>query len=425
MNFNIKSKYIKSGKNKSWKKNFKTIFLILLLTAISFGAGMYLAEYNDVVKKIAQKEVAYTGEVIGKYSESRVDLGQDVNFNLFWELWDTLEENYVDQDELNEKEMFYGALEGLASSLGDPYTVFLDPMLSQEFDEMMSGSFEGIGAEIGIRNDTLTVIAPLEGTPAQRAGLKSGDMILEINGESTAGIGINEAVNKIRGPKGEAVNFKIARKGVDELQEISITRDVIHVKSIETEMVDDVLVVKILDFRDDTKRLFDLAVMEALSKNPRGIVLDLRNNPGGYLDTAVEVASEWVEEGVIVSEVFSTDEVLEYNARGRARLKSYKTVVLVNEGSASASEIVAGALQDYDLAKIVGEKTYGKGSVQVLKNFEDGSSVKITVAEWLTPNGNSINDNGITPDMEVEYTKEDFDAGIDPQMDKAMELLGE
>ncbi len=423
MNFELKSKYIKNSSKKAWKLKIGLIVLVLFLMVISFGAGLYLAEHNNVMKSLAQKEVVYTGNLIGKYTGSKVDFGEDVNFDLFWKLWDTLEENYVNKEELNEKEMFYGALKGLASSLGDPYTVFLDPRLSHEFDEIMSGSFEGIGAEIGIRNDILTIIAPLDGTPAQKAGLKSGDMILEIDGESTAGITINEAVNKIRGPKGEAVVLKIAREGIDELKDITIVRDVIHIKSVETEKKGDIFVIKILDFRDDTKELFDLAVREVLAENPKGIILDLRNNPGGYLDTAVEISSEWIEDGVIVSESFSEENVLNYFARGRARLKDYNTVVLVNEGSASASEIVAGALQDYKVATIVGEKTYGKGSVQILEDFEDGSSVKITVAKWLTPSGICIDDEGITPDIEIEYTQEDFDAGIDPQMDKAMEIL--
>lgn len=401
--------------------------LIIILMAVSFGAGMYITRRSETVKQIADKETIFLGKVPGKYGEApQGKLSRDVDFNLFWEVWDMLEERYVDREKLNEKEMFYGAIGGMVSSLEDPYTVFMNPAVAQEFEQDLAGTFEGIGAEIGIRNDILTIIAPLADMPAEKAGLRAGDKVYAINGESTAGITVDEAVNKIRGPHGTEVNLTISRDGMEEAKDISITRGVIVVKSVKAELRDDkIFVVQISNFNDDTLDLFDKAIQEIIAKNPKAVILDLRNNPGGYLDTAIEVASEWVEDGVVVSEKFSEEKKDEYLARGRARLKDYNTVVLINQGSASASEIVAGALQDYNKAVVVGKQTFGKGSVQVLENLPDGSSVKITVAKWLTPNGNCINETGITPDVEVDLTEEDYDAGKDPQMDKAIEILSD
>ncbi|MDP3043357.1 MAG: S41 family peptidase [bacterium] len=406
-------------------KKIAVVALIIALMAVSFGAGMHITRRSETAKQIADKEMIFLGKVLGKYGEApRGKLSRDVDFNLFWEVWDMLEERYVDREKLNEKEMFYGAIGGMVSSLEDPYTVFMNPVVAQEFEQDLAGTFEGIGAEIGIRNDVLTIIAPLADMPAEKAGLRAGDKVYAIDGESTAGITVDEAVNKIRGPRGTEVILTISRDGLEKAEDISITRAFIVVKSVKAELRDDkIFVVKITNFNDDTLDLFNKAIQEIIAKNPKAVILDLRNNPGGYLDTAIEVASEWVEDGVVVMEKFSEEKKDEYLARGRARLKDYNTVVLINQGSASASEIVAGALQDYNKAVVVGKQTFGKGSVQVLEKLQDGSSVKITVAKWLTPNGNCINETGIKPDVEIDLTEEDYDAGKDPQMEKAVEIL--
>ncbi len=417
----------KTEEKKSMSKFKKAlfVFVILFLIVVSFFVGAYMSQRSAVIRELTIKEGVYLGEVIGKYSKEKRMLTNDIDFDLFWDVWDTLKKDYVDKGELNEKEMFYGSLKGLVNSLDDPYTVFMDPKKSKEFDEDLAGSFEGIGAEIGIRDDILTIIAPLDGMPAQIAGLKAGDKVLAIDGESTAGITIDEAVKTIRGHKGTEVILMISRKGEDEFKEITIKRGVITVKSIKTELREDkIFVIKISNFNNDTESLFNKAVREVLSNDPKGVILDLRNNPGGYLDTAIEVASEWIDKDIIASEQFGDNSKENYLSRGRSRLKDYQTVVLVNEGSASASEIVAGALQDHGKAKVVGKKTFGKGSVQGLRDFRDGSSVKITVAKWLTPNGLCINDEGISPDVEIEYTVEDFKEDRDTQMNKAIELLG-
>jgi len=402
-----------------------SFLIIVCVVVISYFAGIYSVGKNKYVDKIAEEEVAYVGEVINKYSAFEdEEFDEDVDFELFWDVWDSLKATYIDGDELSDKKLFYGALKGMINSVGDPYTVYMEPKISKEFQEDLAGTFEGIGAEIGIKKDVLTIIAPLPDMPAEKAGLKAGDKVLAIDGESTQGISIDEAVNKIRGEKGTIVTLSIMRNDQD-LEDIDIKRGKIVVSSINTEVTDEnYLIIKVSNFNNDTEELFSKAVREAIDINAAGIILDLRNNPGGYLETAIEMASEWVEDGIIVVEEFS-DEAMrnEHLARGRARLKDFSTIVLVNKGSASASEIVSGALQDHDKALIVGEQSFGKGSVQTVEKFNDGSSLKVTIAKWLTPNGRSINDEGISPDLEVAYTVEDYQNDIDPQLDAAKELI--
>jgi carboxyl-terminal processing protease len=415
-------------KNKKEGKLLKRIsFFILFLIAllISFGAGMYLSQNNETIKELAREGNVYLGELTGKYSRSPDGkLSQDVDFGLYWEVWDALHEKYVDKDEINDKELFYGSIEGMVRAMGDPHSVFMDPGEAKDFQESLNEtSFEGIGAEISIRDNVLTIVSPLEGTPADKAGLRPGDKVLAIDGTSTANMSLDAAVQNIRGEKGTEVVLSISRKGFQEPKDFPITRGEIVVKSVRTEMKEDIFVIEITNFKNDTFDLFNQAVREAVEKDPEGIVLDLRNNPGGYLQGAVEVASEWVENGNVVIEEFAGGKKEEYEAKGVARLKDFSTVVLINKGSASASEIVAGALQDHDEALVVGEQSFGKGSVQSLQDFENNASVKLTVAKWLTPSGDTIEGEGIEPNIEVEMTQEDYDQVRDPQLDKALNLL--
>jgi carboxyl-terminal processing protease len=404
-----------------------SVICVLLLMSVSFLFGAYVAGKSNATLNFAGKAMAYTGNVTGKYSQDTGGrLSQDVNFNLYWEVWDALESKYVDKSKVNEKEMFYGSLRGLASSMGDPYTVFFDPKDSQTFNNDLSGTFEGIGAEVGMRDNAITVIAPLDGMPAEKAGIKAGDIIAAINGSSTASMTIDAAVDKIRGPKDTKVSLTIFRAGFKETKIFVITRDVIYVKSVKTELrPDKVFVITITNFNEDTSALFASAVQEAVKDAPKGLIIDLRNNPGGFLDSAVSLASEWVTSGkVIVSEKSSDPtENNQYKSSGVQSLNKFPTVVLVNGGSASASEILAGALKDYSLAKVVGEKTFGKGSVQQLQQLSDGSMLKVTVAKWYTPNGYSINEQGITPDIIATTTDALYLAGKDPQLDTAVGIL--
>lgn len=409
------------------KKIIKIILKILagiIIFMIVFLAGAYLATKNNVIGQIAEKEVLYLGSIVGKYEKQDGKWVQNADFDLYWEVWDLLKSDYVNKDSLADKQLFYGSLEGLVSSLDDPYSEFMDPQENKQFEEDMSGTFEGIGAEIGIRDDLLTVISPIEGTPAQKAGIMAGDKILEINRESTQGMDINEAVSKIKGPKGTEVVLSIFRNGFDDIKEFKIIRDVISIKSVSYEKLDNNLfLIKINSFNGDTNYLFSQAIREVLTQDPDGIIVDLRNNPGGYLEVAVMMLGEWINGEVAVIEQFANGKTTEYLADGLNRLKNYSTVILINRGSASASEILAGALRDYNKATIIGKQSYGKGSVQMVKNLTDGSAVKITVAKWLTPKGQNIDEEGIKPDQEVELTYDDFENNRDPQLEEAINFF--
>ncbi|HQE63006.1 MAG TPA: S41 family peptidase [bacterium] len=401
------------------------ILLLFIAITIGFLAGIIYNGKAEIVRRLSDPEVVFLGKVSGLYnSDTGGRLSSDLNFNLFWQTWDIVKTNYVDHDQLTDKQMFYGALRGLVSSTKDPYTIFMDPEDAKMFNEDLAGSFSGIGAEVGLRNDVITIIAPLADTPAERAGLRAGDKVYAIDQQSTAGLTVDEAVKKIRGPKGTKVTLTIGR-GDAKLQDITIVRDVIVVKSLDYSYnsEDGLFIITINNFNADTETLFAEAVADIKVKNPRGLIVDLRNNPGGYLDSAVAIASYWIESGVIVGEQSATESPRQYLARGFAPLANLPTVVLINQGSASASEIVAGALMDYGQATTIGKTTFGKGSVQMVKDLPDGSMIKITTDKWLTPSGVSINDKGITPDIEIDFTEEDFNANRDPQIEKAKEFL--
>ena len=401
-------------------RKFIKYYFVLLLIFVAFIFGLIVGKSGNNNKN-TQSDFK-VGEVFNKKAKPEF-LSKDVDFNLFWEVWSLIEKNYVRQP-VNESELLYGAVAGSVAALGDPHSVFFDPKTTQDFTDELKGSFEGIGAEIAIKNEILTVVAPLPDSPAEKAGLKAGDKIFAINGEDTTSMSLDYAVNKIRGPKGTEVVLTIAHDGISETKEIKITRDTIKIQSVRWEMLPNNIVhLNLRYFNEDTQDDFNKAVLEIVGKNPKGIILDLRNNPGGFLDTAITVASEWVGEGIIVYEKSSDGKLNEHKAKGLARFKDFSTVVLINQGSASGSEIVAGALKDHKLATLVGEKSFGKGSVQSLFPLEDGSSVKITVAEWLTPNQNAIDGEGIEPDVKVELSDKDFSDNKDPQLDKAIEIL--
>jgi carboxyl-terminal processing protease len=425
----METKIIEHQNDKKEAKTLRKvliIFFIIFLIIGSFNFGYSLGSVNNsnTGKNSINLDKVWEGGILNKNISVPENISKDVDFSIFWEVWKNLEDLYVDKDKINEKKMFYGALKGLASSLGDPYTVFMDPQISKEFSDDLAGTFEGIGAEIGIKKEVITIVAPLPDMPAEKAGLKAGDKIIAIDGQSTSGMGVDEAVNKIRGKKGTVVVLSIYRDGFDDIKKFSITRDVVLVKSVRTEkMADGIFKIQVTNFNNDTQQGFDEAVSAAVTENPKGLILDLRNNPGGYLETAIEMASEWVEDGVVVKEKYADGKIEDHEARGRARLKNIPTAVLVNEGSASASEIVSGALQDDEKAVLVGKKTFGKGSVQTLLNLKDGSSMKVTIAKWLTPKGRSISDEGIMPDIIVDLTPDDYNSSKDPQMEKAKEIL--
>ena len=351
-------------------------------------------------------------------------LSKDADFNLFWEAWDIIQDTYIDRP-APETKLLYGAIAGQVASLGDPYSVFMEPSAAEEFAKELTSEFEGIGAEIGIKNNILTIVSPLPNSPAEKAGLRAGDKVYKIDDTDTSYLSLDGAVRLIRGEAGTKVILTIFRDGQDETQKIEIIRGRIHYETVKWELKENsVLYIKISHFNQDTADLFRKAIQENLGKNLQAVILDLRNNPGGFLGIATDIAESWIKKGeIIVVEKFSQNNKNYYKSRGRAELAALPTVVLINEGSASASEIVAGALQDHGLATIIGKRSFGKGSVQDLRHLSDGSNIKLTVAKWLTPNERMIDGEGIAPDIKVELTEEDYSNDRDPQLDKALEML--
>jgi carboxyl-terminal processing protease len=383
------------------KKKFGYLVLIVI-AVVSFQFGIYFGE-----------------------SSCSVCPPEDLNFSLFWESYHTLEDNFVNKELLTQENILYGAIHGMAAALEDPYTIFLPPEDTKTFLEDVDGSFEGVGMEISIKDEQLTVVAPLEGTPAQKAGLRSGDIITKIDDVSAIDITIDEAVNLIRGEKGTDVVLTVYRKSWEEVREITVTRDVIEVPSLTWELKEDnIAYIRIYQFSRLASGDFRKAVFEIMNSEADRIILDLRNNPGGYLGVAQDIAGWFLEKDqIVVIEKFRDGKQEIVKSEGNALLKDYPVVVLINEGSASASEILAGALRDNKGIQLIGKKSFGKGSVQELKSLSNGSSLKITIAEWLTPNENLINDVGLEPDIEVDFTEEDYENEKDPQLESAVEVI--
>lgn len=401
-----------------WPRSFLVYSTIILLAA-GFVAGIFAGKYVGPLG-------ADTGQVTNFPDDNQTPryVPRTIDFDLFRQVWQTIHAQAIDRDTVSDSQLFVGALRGMVAALDDPYSTFFDTSETAEFAQEMVGEFNGIGAEIGIKKDQLVIIAPLPNSPAAAAGLQPQDSIFAIDEQSTAGMSVTEAVMRIRGQQGTTVTLVIDRATWAEPRPITITRDTIHVASVRWEFSDNVAVVSVNSFNDDTMQLFNQAVQDILTKQPQGIVLDLRGNPGGFLDQATGMASAWVDSGPVVIEAFDGQRK-ELLAAGGAHLKGFRTVVLVNGGSASGSEIVAGALQDSKRAIIVGEQTFGKGSVQELIPLSDGSSVKLTVARWLTPSGRSIDEAGITPDEVVAFSAEDAAAERDPQLTAALQLLAD
>jgi carboxyl-terminal processing protease len=367
--------------------------------------------------------IFYTGFYFGK-SQCKICPPEEIDFSLFWEAYHKLKEKFVDKEKIDIQKIIYGAISGMVNSLQDPYTVFLTPEQSKRFEEDVRGTFEGVGMEIGIKKGQLQVIAPLEGTPAQKAGLKAGDKILKIDDKSTEEMTLEEAVSLIRGPKGTKVKLTIFREGWEKEREFEIIREVIQVPSLKWEMKDDIIYLRIYQFSERASFDFARAAIEILSKPSPKMVLDLRDNPGGYLEVAQDIAGWFLEEGkTVVIEDFGNGEKKEYKSQGPAKFLDYKIVIIINQGTASGAEILAGALRDNLGTILIGEKSFGKGSVQEMEKLSGGSSLKITVAKWLTPKGKLISEIGLEPDIKVEMTEKDFEEGRDPQLDKAIEIL--
>lgn len=403
-----------------WLKLGK-IYLVVFLFVIVFIFGLIIGTSYSQVGPDSQKVLTQTAAQLGDIFKNN----PQVDPSVFSEAWQVIHDNYLDKNKIDDQKLFYGSISGMVDALGDQHTIFLTPQLTQEFTQELDGSFYGIGAEIGQKNNTLVVIAPLDGSPAEKAGLKAGDRVLSIDGEDTTGMSVNQAVYKIRGEKGKAVELQILSKDSEEAKTIKILRDKIDIPSVKYKMDEGIAVIEISNFNSDTADRFGDIAQKVLRDNPKGIILDLRNNPGGFLNVAVDIASSWLEPGqVVVRETYGDKRNdADHRSSKKLNIAKYQTVVLVNEGSASASEILAGALQDYSIVQVVGEKTFGKGSVQQLMPLKDNSAIKLTIARWLTPKGRTIEGVGIAPDIEVKLTTEDYNNDRDPQLDKAKELI--
>lgn len=392
------------------------IFGAIIFLVVIFLAGVYIGYEN-------RPPMAKIVDLVHKDTPSAISA--DTDFASFWKAWEIVDEKFPEASEVGSRDRMYGAIKGLLASFGDPYTTFFPPAENEEFETQISGEFSGVGIEIGQKEGILTVIAPLKGTPAERAGIKAGDKIVKIGDEIATDFNIDKAIKLIRGVSGTNVTLTIVREGVTTPQIFTITRAKITVPTIDTQIreADGVFIISLYNFSAHSVELFRRAYNEYLSSGYKNLIIDLRGNPGGYLDAAVQIAGMFLPEGkVIVKEIGKTDkDVVTHTSRGRGVFpKDHKLIILVDKGSASASEILAGALSEHNVGTLVGTQTFGKGSVQEIVKLTSDTSLKITVAKWFTPNGISISKNGLNPKIIIKQgTKKD----VDSQLDEAVKLF--
>lgn len=396
------------------------VALFLVGGAFLFGFAVSRAV---VPNKIAASSapVAFNGQV--GQDGAPADFQQDMP--VFWEAWRIINDNFytqpIDQDKLT-----YGAVSGMVEALGDEHTAFVDPERAAYLEQQLSGSFEGIGATVEMVNGRLTIVAPIKGAPAEKAGLQAGDVILQVDDTLIQNMDVMDAISIIRGPKGSVVNLKVQR-GTQPAFDLAITRNTINVPEVESKMLEDdtIAYIQLSEFGDKATTELRKALTESLAKNPKAVIFDLRGNPGGYLHTAIEVASEFIDSGkVVLVEKFKDGQKKNYEAQSGGLATKIPLVLLVNEGSASASEILAASLKDHKRALIIGQKTFGKGSVQTTHALSDQSQLRVTIANFYGPNEAPIHKVGITPDIEVpDPTEFERSRGIDPQLQKAIDLI--
>lgn len=396
------------------------IILSLVIFAGIFSSGFYFGKHtqhqSDQLAAIINKDGATT---------------TNVDFAPFWKTWTLINEKYVptnstSTEKVSDQKRVYGAIQGMVDSLGDPYTVFFPPVETKNFNEEISGNFEGVGMEVGIRDGILTVVSPLKGTPAYKAGIKAGDKVLKIDNTITNNLGTDEAIALIKGKKGTSVKLTLLREGNKDPFEISVIRDVINFPTVDTEIKSDVFIIHLYSFSAISPDLFRNSLREFIDSGKHKLVLDLRGNPGGYLEAAIDMASWFLPPGkTVVKEDFrNVDKAQVYRSKGyNIFTDKLKLAILIDGGSASASEILAGALHDNGVGTLVGTQSFGKGSVQELVDITPETSLKVTIAKWLTPNGISISHQGLTPDVVVKLDEKEFAKGNDTQLNKAIEIL--
>lgn len=400
-----------------FRKNGLTIIIALLTFILGWQFGHY--DLNLQWKNYRPS--------INLQNQTPPDDKKNIDFKLFWDTWDLVSKEYVDKKAVDPQKMYYGAIQGMVAALGDPYTVFLPPEAQKSTKEELGGSFEGVGIQLGFNKEKrLVVIAPLVGTPAEKSGIRAGDLILKIQEKDTNGMALPDAVSLIRGQKGTKVNLEIYHEGDEKPIELSLQRDTIVVKSVEfmgktTPLGKKVAYIKLSRFGERTFNEWSQAVSDTLASGATGVVLDVRNNPGGFLDGAVFISSEFIESGDVVLQENSQGQRTSFKVNRAGKLTKLPVIVLINKGSASASEIVAGALQDYKRAKLVGDQSFGKGTIQESQDLAGGTGIHITTAKWLTPKGRWVHETGLVPDVKVEADLKDPVKDI--QLDKALELL--
>ena len=367
-----------------------------------------------------------TNIVVSGVSNINPTVSTTADFSTFWQAWQIINDTYLRNSSTTDQQKIYGAIGGLVNSLGDPYTEFFSPSDNQQFQQDITGNFGGIGAQLGSdANADIVIIAPIKGTPAANAGLKAEDLIVAINGSSTQGMNIDQAVNMIRGDVGTVVTLSIVRQGWTKPQDFKLTRENIQVPNVDFEMKGTIAHITLSEFTQDADSAFYQALVKAVDNNAQGVVLDLRDDPGGYLEVAVDLAGYFLKPGSpVVKEVGRSVPEQDYNAAGNGALTDMPMVILINNGSASAAEILAGALHDDRNIKLIGEHSFGKGTVQQLEDLADGSSIKLTVAHWVLPSGQILDYGvGLQPDYVVPLTDANIAKKQDPQLDKALQVL--
>lgn len=410
-------------------RNIILIFVSIVLLAGSFAGGLvagWLLPSSSTIETISpiDKPVINTPIPPASTSTSTVNSNLERLFEPFWEAWEIVHDQFVDQP-VDDLKLMQGAIRGMLDSLGDQHTGYMTP---EEYDQAtmpLDGSYTGIGAWVDSSGDFLTIISPMEGSPAEKAGLKPGDEIIAVDGKDIANVDPSIVLQSVLGPEGTTVILTVRRSDPEEVLDFSIVRERITIPSIESKMLEENIgYIALATFGEDSADDMKLALDEILAQNPRGLIFDLRDNSGGYVDTAIEIISQFIPSGTVMIEKLGTGEEIPFDAIPGGIATEIPLVVLVNGGSASASEIAAGAIQDYERGLIVGTTTYGKGSVQNWIPLDgDQGAVKVTIARWLTPKGRQIHEVGLTPDFVVELTEEDYEAGLDPQLDKAIDLL--
>jgi carboxyl-terminal processing protease len=396
------------------------VFVSIVLAVCLFGGGFAAGNFVPLLKPTAVPTLIATPDP----SQGGTPADLQPQFAPFWQAWDLVHQNYVDQPVDNVK-LVQGAIRGMMDALGDPHSGYWTPQETTDATMAMQGEYDGIGAYVDTRGDYLTITKPIPGYPAEKAGLQMGDQIIAVDGVDVTGMDPDLVrMTKVMGPAGTDVHLTIHRTGVDQPLEFTLTRAHIVIPSVTSKMLDNkIAYIQITVFGTNTASDFHTQLSQLMAQNPAGMILDLRDNGGGYLDAGISIASEFIDHGVIVTEQFGDGTKAPHEASPGGLATTIPLVVLVNGNTASASEIVSGAIQDDGRGKLVGELTYGKGSVQNWIPLTDGGTARITIAKWLTPNGRTIDKKGLTPDLVVPLTQEDFTAGRDPQLDAAVQLL--